>query len=72
MGKIALAIDGHVHLYEVYNLTNAIESGVKNLIEGSKKFNSMVIPIWLLVERSDASLFDQIYSSPKTYENNGG
>ena len=71
MGKTALAIDGHVHLYEVYDLKKAIESGVRNLNDHSKKISSNVIPVWLLVERSDASFFDQIYQSPQDFENNG-
>ena len=71
MGKTALAIDGHVHFYEVYVLENAIESGVRNLKDSSKKTSSDVIPVWLLVERSDASFFDRIYKSPKDFENNG-
>jgi len=70
MGKAALAIDGHVHLYEVYDLTNAVESGVRNLKDNSKKLNSKVVPIWLLVERSDASFFDKFFQSPENYDNN--
>ena len=70
MGNATIAIDGHVHLYEVYDLMKAVESGVRNLNDGSKKFSSEVIPVWLLVERSDASFFDQIYKSPKSYGNN--
>jgi hypothetical protein len=70
MGKAALTIDGHVHLYKVYDLTKAVESGVRNLKDVSKKLSSKVIPVWLLVERSDASFFDQINQSPKNYENN--
>ena len=30
-----------------------------------------MIPIWLLVERSDANFFDQISQSPENYENGG-
>lgn len=71
MGKATLAIDGHVHLYEVYDLKNAVESGVRNLIDESKKISSSVIPVWLLVERSDARFFDQFCESPKSYENIG-
>ncbi|MCU0645012.1 MAG: hypothetical protein MUC94_12220 [bacterium] len=71
MGKTTLAIDGHVHLYPVYDLKNAVESGVRNLTDQSKKINSKVTPVWLLVERSDANFFNQIYQSPNQYENDG-
>ena len=71
MGNATIAIDGHVHLYEVYDLMKAVESGVRNLSDYSKKINSKVIPIWLLVERSDANFFDQISQSPENYENGG-
>lgn len=69
MGATTLAIDGHVHLYPVYDLKKAVECGVRNLIDHSKKISSNVIPVWLLVERSDANFFDQIYQSPEKYEN---
>lgn len=71
MGKTTLAIDGHVHLYPVYDLKNAVACGVRNLKEHSKKFSSIMIPVWLLVERSDANFFEQIYQSPEKYENDG-
>ncbi|HEX9974423.1 MAG TPA: hypothetical protein VGD14_20310 [bacterium] len=71
MGKATLAIDGHVHLYPVYDLKNAVESGVRNLTGHSKKINSKATPVWLLVERSDANFFNQIYQSPNQYENDG-
>ncbi len=71
MGKAALAIDGHVHLYPNYNLKNAIECGVNNLKYYSKKINSNIIPIWLLVERSDANYFDHLYQSSNQFENDG-
>lgn len=71
MGKTTLAIDGHVHLYPVYDLKRAVESGVKNLKEQSTKNKSNIIPVWLLVERSDANFFDQIYQSPNRYDSDG-
>ncbi len=71
MGQATLAIDGHVHLYPIYNLKNAVESGVNNLKFYSKKWTSSIIPVWLLVERSDANFFDQIYQSPNRYEYDG-
>lgn len=71
MGNATLAIDGHVHLYPVYNLPRAVEHGVKNLQDNSPKIGSKVVPVWLLVERSDANFFDQIRQSPRQYDSNG-
>jgi hypothetical protein len=71
MGKATLAIDGHVHLYPVYDLKKAVESSVRNLTDHSKKISSKVISVWLLVERSDANFFDQIYQSSEKFENGG-
>jgi len=69
MENATLAIDGHVHLYFVYDLIKAVETGINNLKNYAKKYNLIVIPVWLLVERSDANFFDQIYQSPASYEN---
>ncbi len=71
MGKATLAVDGHVHLYPVYDLKKAVECSVKNLKDGSKKISSKVIPVWLLAERSDANFFDQIYQTSETYQDDG-
>jgi len=71
MEKTTLAIDGHVHLYPVYDLKNAIESGVKNLTDHSKKISLNIIPVWLLVERSDANFFNQIHQSPNKFNRDG-
>ncbi|MCI0495029.1 hypothetical protein L0Z72_08465 [candidate division KSB1 bacterium] len=71
MGKTTLAIDGHVHLYPVYDLKNAVASGVRNLLDHAKKTNSNVTPVWLLVERSDANFFDRLYQSANQFSNDG-
>lgn len=71
MGKTTLAIDGHVHLYPVYDLKNAVDYGVRNLKDQSKKISSSIIPVWLLVERSDANFFDRIDQSPDQFKNDG-
>ena len=71
MGRATLAIDGHVHFYPVYDLRRAVECGVKNLTDGSEKISSKVIPVWLLVERSDANFFDQICQSSGIDQNDG-
>lgn len=72
MGNATLAIDGHVHLYEVYDLKACVEKGVENLTRSiPTSRSSSVIPIWLLVERSDANFFDRIYQSPERYNCDG-
>jgi len=71
MGNAALAIDGHVHLYEAYDLKIAVEKGIENLTNGMRSRSVSVIPIWLLVERSDANFFDRMYQSPEHYHVNG-
>jgi len=71
MESAALAIDSHVHLYPMYDLNRAVVSGVKNLTDASKKYHSHVVPVWLLVERSDANFFEQLSMSPAAFETNG-
>ncbi len=71
MGNATLAIDGHVHLYEVYDLKTAVVKGIENLTNSVRSNGSSVIPIWLLVERSDANFFDQIYQSPERFSDDG-
>lgn len=71
MGKATLAIDGHVHLYPVYDLPAAVHCGVQNLRNQAEKFNSEVISVWLLVERSDANFFEQIYRDPGQFSREG-
>ncbi|MDZ7318459.1 MAG: hypothetical protein ONB11_04845 [candidate division KSB1 bacterium] len=71
MGKATLAIDGHVHLYSVYDLPTAVDCGVRNLRTEASKINPEVIPVWLLVERSDANFFEKIYHNPGQFSSNG-
>lgn len=71
MGKATLAIDGHVHLYPVYDVPAAVECGVQHLRNHAEKFNSAVISVWLLVERSDANFFEQIYRNPSQFSREG-
>jgi len=70
MANAALAIDGHVHLYDVYDLSKAVEKGTENLIANAKIYleeNDKVVPVWFLVERSNLNFFNQIYQSPENY-----
>ncbi|UCE04519.1 MAG: hypothetical protein JSW07_12900 [bacterium] len=69
MENATLAIDGHVHLYSVFDLTNAVERGINNLKNYATKYNPIFIPVWLLVERSDAIFFDHICQSPENFGN---
>lgn len=74
MEKTTLAIDGHVHLYSVFDLKTAVETGRANLLKnaGKKtKQGNMTIPIWLLVERSDSSFFEKLQNKPGIYEGDG-
>jgi hypothetical protein len=71
MAQTILLIDGHVHLYPVFNLINAVEKGRKSLFSNAKKKNlhlNNVAPIWLLVERSDTNFFSELISSPGKYD----
>ncbi len=70
MGKTTLAVDGHVHLYANFDLTEAVTSGRENLLTAAaKKIDNRekIITVWLMVERSDTSFFDKIKSSPEKY-----
>ena len=62
MALTTLAVDGHVHLYPVFDLERAIEIGRKNLLKLAEKTKSTekIIPVWLLVERSDTDMFGKI------------
>lgn len=71
MGEATLAIDGHVHLYPVYELKSAVQCGVQNLTGQAGKLSSPVISVWLLVERSDANFFEQIYHNPGQFSRDG-
>lgn len=73
MEKATLAIDGHVHLYNIYDLVKAVKKGTENLIGHAKTYVSNsgdIIPVWLLVERSDSNIFNQIYRTPEKFGNN--
>lgn len=70
MAQTTLLIDGHVHLYPVFDLMSAIKHGRENLFSNSNKENidsTKAVPIWLLVERSDTNFFDKLANSPDSY-----
>jgi hypothetical protein len=70
MENAALAIDGHVHLYDGYDLREAVTKGIGNLIANTKQYmkdKSEIITIWFLVERADSNFFDQIWESPEKF-----
>ncbi len=70
MAQTTLLIDGHVHLYPVFDLLKAVENGLENLFLNAKKKNINLndeVPIWLLVERSDTNFFDELSNSPEKY-----
>jgi len=72
MAQATLSIDGHVHLYPIYDLVRAIESGYKNLIKNCNgKSGEKVIPVWLLTERSDCAIFENISKSPAAFNKDG-
>ncbi|NQT25501.1 hypothetical protein HQ585_09100 [candidate division KSB1 bacterium] len=66
-----LLIDAHVHLYPNYNLNLAFRIGVENLVEAYQKTdhdlpsNSTIV--WLLTERNDCRLFDEITETPNLF-----
>lgn len=73
MEKATLAIDGHVHLYDAYDLERAVVKGIENLIGNAKYYvnnEEKIIPVWLLVERSDSNVFDQMYRKPEKFGRN--
>ncbi len=74
MALTTLAVDGHVHLYPIFDLEQAIEIGRKNLLKLAKKAKSMekVVPVWLLVERSDTDMFGRIKKLAEKNENKNG
>ncbi len=74
MSRTTLAIDGHVHLYSVFDLNLAVEAGRKNLITNANKTKELinpVIPIWLLVERSDTNFFEKFTTDYRGEKKNG-
>ena len=74
MEKTTLAIDGHVHLYSVFDLKTAVESGRSNLLSNASKKSkrgNKTVPVWLLVERSDADFFEKLINNPGKYEADG-
>ncbi len=71
MVKTTLLIDGHVHLYPVFDLVQAVEKGRENLFSNAKKKLpdlKNAVAVWLLVERSDTNLFDELANSPEKYD----
>ncbi|NOZ60693.1 MAG: hypothetical protein GXO74_03340 [Calditrichaeota bacterium] len=74
MALTTLAIDGHVHLYTIFDLARAIEAGRKNLLKLAKKNNSAkkAVPVWLLVERSDTDMFAELKKIAEKNENRNG
>ncbi|HDP98454.1 MAG TPA: hypothetical protein ENN22_04625 [bacterium] len=63
MANTTLAIDGHVHLYPVFNFRTAIERGCENLTRNAQKVlknDDRIVPVWLLVERADSDFFNEI------------
>jgi len=74
MALTTLAIDGHVHLYPIFDLARAIETGRKNLLKFAEKTNATekVVPVWLLVERSDTDMFDELRKIGQKNENENG
>ncbi len=72
MAQATLSVDGHVHLYPNYDLVRAIENGRKNLIANCNgKSDEKVVPVWLLTERSDCAMFDEISNSPADFSKDG-
>ncbi|MBC8183641.1 hypothetical protein H8E88_21320 [candidate division KSB1 bacterium] len=70
MAQTTLLIDGHIHLYPVFDLIQAIKKGRKNLLSNAKKKNinlTNAVPVLLLVERSDTNFFDELANSPEKY-----
>ena len=71
MAQTTLLIDGHVHLYPVFSLQEAVEKGIENLFSAAKR-NKIALknptPVWLLVERSDTNFFDELVNSPEKYD----
>ena len=69
MEKTTFAIDGHVHLYPVFDLTLAVEKSIDALQKNATRKNGTVnsIPVWLLTERSDTDFFRQISEFPEQF-----
>ena len=70
MAHSTLAIDAHVHLYQIFDLNTAIERGIENLQKLIRSDGSQenLVPIWLLAERSDASMFEHLLNMAKNNE----
>ncbi len=71
--QTTLLIDGHVHLYPVYNLTEAILQSRKNLMANAQKKKvevTQAMPVWLLVERSDSNFFEALATTPEKFSKN--
>ncbi|MFZ5517847.1 MAG: hypothetical protein ACOY90_14480 [Candidatus Zhuqueibacterota bacterium] len=72
MAQATLSVDGHVHLYPIYDLTRAIENGHENLMKNCNgKAGEKVVPVWQLTERSDCAMFDEISKSPAVFKKDG-
>lgn len=66
-----LLIDAHVHMYPQYDLDNAFQSGVNRLVQAYQKTGldlpSNAAVVWLLTERHDCRLFDEIRETPDLF-----
>lgn len=74
MEKTTLAIDGHVHLYSMFDLAEAVKNGTNNLLKNAEKrskHKNPVIPVWLLVERSDTNYFEELGNNPEKFSSDG-
>lgn len=72
MAQTTLIVDGHVHLYPIYDLLRSIENGHENLIKNCNgESGEAVVPVWLLTERSDCSIFEDISKSPAAFNKDG-
>lgn len=72
----ALFIDGHVHLYQKYNISEAIRYGFMNMRSAVNSFVKSegidnIAYIWLLTERSDCNFFDHISRNASKMQSDG-
>jgi hypothetical protein len=65
INSITLLIDGHIHVYNHYDLSFSIYQSIENLQRSARPVGDWV-PIWLLAERSDCHFFDEVVHSDRT------
>jgi len=74
--KKTLLLDGHVHIYQHFDLVQAFEGGVNNLLRAAKKMKAAsastdTVPVLLLSERHDCNFFKQALESTLQQEHEG-